>query len=116
LTLRGFIEMQNHDLEAAQQYLEQAIHIDPYASAPYIALGVVYNHAGRYAAALHASERGVSLSPRSWQGYFEMATASIAKGLYERSAVRQASGKIRWRQLRRTSFDEGVRDGAPEAL
>jgi len=87
LTLRGMIEMQRHDLEAAQRYLEDAIRIDSSLAAAYVALGAVYNHQGRYDDALRASERSTSLSPRSWQGYFEMAKASVGKGMYQRALL-----------------------------
>ena len=87
LTLRGMIEMQRHDLQAAQGYLEHAIRIDSSSAAAYVALGAVYNHEGRYDDALQASERSTSLSPRTWQGYFEMAKAAVGKGMYQKALL-----------------------------
>ncbi len=84
LTLRGLIEMQHQDLSAAQQHLEAAIQSDPNYGAAYMALGAVYNHQGRFDDAFEVSQRGITLSPRSWQGYFEMAKAAIAKGMYQK--------------------------------
>jgi tetratricopeptide (TPR) repeat protein len=85
LTLRGIIEMDGLHLADAEESLEQAIHHDPNDSAAYLALGVVYNHEARYDDAMNASQHGVSLSPRSWQGYFEMAKAAIGQGMYEKA-------------------------------
>ncbi len=83
LTLRGVIEMRKGNLAQGQDYLEQAIKADPSESAAYIALAAVYNHNGRFEDAMHASEKGLSLSPRTWQAYLEMAKASIAKSMYQ---------------------------------
>lgn len=79
--------MQNGQIERARQYLQRAARIDPNSPAAYIALGAVYNHEGRFDDALQVSQHGTSLSPRVWQGYFEMARAAVGKGLY-REALR----------------------------
>ncbi len=91
LTLRGVIELEN-DVSSARQALEHAVEIDPCEGAAYIALAAVYNHEGRFDDAMRASEKGLSLSPRAWQAYLEMAKASIAQSMYMRGLklVRQA--------------------------
>ncbi len=92
LTLRGLIELRKPDISLGQQALEQAIKVDSSESAAYIALAAVYNHQGRFNDAIRASEKGLSLAPRTWQAYLEMAKASIAKSMYESGLklVRQA--------------------------
>lgn len=84
LTLRGLIETSNGDLPAAQLDLEGAIRVDPAYSPAYVGLGVIYNHQGRFDDAMRVSQRSLTLAPKTWQGYFEMAKATIAKGMYEK--------------------------------
>ena len=92
LTLRGLIEMHQPDLSAGQEALEKAIKVDPSQSAAYIGLAAIYNHEGRFDDAMRVSERGLSLNPRTWQAYLEMAKASIAKSMYRSGLkfIRQA--------------------------
>ncbi len=87
LTLRGFMQLQKQDLEAAQKYLEQAVRIDPGSAKAYVALSGLYNREGRFDDALQASQRCTLLAPRFWQGYFEMARASLGKGMYRKALV-----------------------------
>jgi tetratricopeptide (TPR) repeat protein len=92
LTLKGVIEVAKPDVAAGRHYLEHAICVDPSETAAYIALAAVYNHDGRFDDAMRASEKGLSLAPRMWQAYLEMAKASIAKSMYQRGLkfLRQA--------------------------
>jgi tetratricopeptide (TPR) repeat protein len=92
LTLRGLVELNKQNIPIGQQYLERAIKADPSNSAAYIALAAVYNHQGRFDDAMHASEKGLSLAPRVWQAYVEMAKASIARSMYQSGLkfIRQA--------------------------
>ena len=83
LSLRGLIEMgDGADLRQPRDDLERAVQIDPAYANAYIGLGAIYNHEGRFDDAMRVSERSLSLSPNSWQAYFEMAKATIAKGMY----------------------------------
>jgi tetratricopeptide (TPR) repeat protein len=84
LTLRGQIEMSKGDLASAQQDLESAVKVDPNYGYAYISLSVIYNHQSRFDDAMRVSQRGLTLAPKSWQGYFEMAKASVGKGMYEK--------------------------------
>ena len=58
--------------------------IDPYHGPAYSTLASVYNLQGRYDDALRTLDEGVTLAPRFWQIYFEMAKASIGKRLYSK--------------------------------
>ncbi len=82
LALRGYIELIGGDITSAQQDFEDAVRVDPDCGKAYLGLGTAYNHQGRFDDAMRASQRSLSLSPKSWQAYFEMAKASIAKGMY----------------------------------
>lgn len=82
LTLRGHLELANGSIASAQQDFEDAVHIDPACGKAYVGLSIAYNHQGRFDDAMRASQRSLSLIPKSWQAYFEMAKASIAKGMY----------------------------------
>lgn len=82
LTLRGYLELTSGNIASAQQDFEDAVHLDPNCGKAYLGLGTAYNHQDRFDDAMRASQRSLSLSPKSWQAYFEMAKASIAKGMY----------------------------------
>jgi tetratricopeptide (TPR) repeat protein len=84
LTLRGIIQLNGANRPAGRESLERAVQLDPGETGAYIALAAIYNHEGRFDDALRASEKGLSLSPKAWQAYLEMAKASIAKSMYER--------------------------------
>lgn len=92
ITLRALIALSNPDIITAGQLLEHAIQVDPNNSSAYIALAAVYNHEGRFDEAMRASQKGLSLAPRAWQAYLELAKASIAKSMYRSSLqfLRQA--------------------------
>jgi Flp pilus assembly protein TadD len=85
LTVRGVLNLDNHDIAAATRDLERAIQIDGNYGLAYLALGAAYNADSRYDDALRTVEHGVTLDPKGWQGYFEMAKALFAKGDYEMS-------------------------------
>ncbi len=82
LTLRGFLERTSQQLDAAARDCEQALQVDPYYGLAYSTLASIYNLQGRYDDALRTLNEGVAVAPRAWQMYFEMAKASIAKGLF----------------------------------
>ena len=82
LTLRGLIQLRGDQIEQGRQSFEQAIQYDPAYSPAYVALAAVYNAQAHYDDALRTLELGTAIAPMAWQGYCEMAEASIGKGLY----------------------------------
>ena len=82
LTLRGLIQLRDNQIDQGRQSFEQAIQYDPAYSPAYVALGAVYNAQAHYDDALRTLELGTAIAPMAWQGYYEMAKASIGKGLY----------------------------------
>jgi tetratricopeptide (TPR) repeat protein len=85
LTLRGVLSMDNNDVAAAVEDFDRAIHADGGYSVAYGAMAAALNRLNKFDDALRAAERASSLSPNSWQPYFEMARSYIAKGDYERA-------------------------------
>jgi len=83
INLRATMALNNGDTTTARELFEQTIHIDPSNCAAYIALAAIYNHEGRFDDAMLASQKGLSLAPRTWQAYLEMAKASIARSMYQ---------------------------------
>ena len=83
LTLKGVLLVGRANIPEGQQALEHAIKVDPSQSAAYITLAAVYNHEARFDDAMSVSQKGLSLAPRMWQAYMEMAKASIAKSMYQ---------------------------------
>jgi predicted Zn-dependent protease len=88
LVLRGVLKLDQHDVAGARADMEEAVKDDPGYAMGYIALGATCNAQALYDDALRTLDRGVALSPTSWQGYFEMGKAYLGKGDF-RAALRQ---------------------------
>ena len=84
LTLRGLIQLRANQIDQGRQSFEQAIQFDPAYGRAYVALGAVYNTQAHYDDALRTLEVGTAISPLAWQPYYEMARASIGKGMYDK--------------------------------
>jgi predicted Zn-dependent protease len=82
ICLRGVLKMDKRDREGAIADFDQAIHIDPSYPMSYFALGAVYNLMSRFDEALSSLQRGTTLAPNGWQGYFEMGKAYVGKADY----------------------------------
>ena len=82
LCLRGVLKIDRQDSDGAIADLDEAIQIDSSYAMSYFALGAVYNLMSRFDDALRALERGTTLAPTAWQGYFEAAKAQIGKADY----------------------------------
>ena len=67
------------------QDFQQAIDIDPSYERADTAMSSVFNSQGQYDDAARTAEREVSLDPKAWQGYFELAKAMLGKGLYQKA-------------------------------
>lgn len=88
LTLRGIIKLSANDSTAAIESLKSAIECDGNYGLAYIVLGAAYNAVGKFEDALQPLQRGQTLTPDSWQAYFEMGRAYIGKADY-RAALEQ---------------------------
>lgn len=88
LTLRAVLKMSAADLPGAMADLQQAIDNDENCAWAYIVLGSVFNVEKKFDQAIQTLRRSESLSPSSWQLYFEMGKALVGKGQYE-AALRQ---------------------------
>jgi lipopolysaccharide biosynthesis regulator YciM len=89
LTMRGIVNLEAKNFDAAISDLDHAIKSDSGYSMSYIAMGAAYNMTQRFDDALRVLDRGVSLAPQSWQAYFEVSKAQIGKSNYE-AAIRAA--------------------------
>jgi Flp pilus assembly protein TadD len=88
MALRGILKLDVNQPQDAAADLEQAVHFDSGYPVAYIALGAAYNMLSRFDDALRAIDRGLALSPMSWQAYFEMGKAYVGKGDFA-NAVKQ---------------------------
>jgi len=79
LTLRGILKLDANDSEGALDDIHEALKLDPSYATAYIAAGAAYNRLGKYDEASLSLDRGVALSPTSWQGYFELGKTKIGK-------------------------------------
>jgi tetratricopeptide (TPR) repeat protein len=85
LTLRGALSLDKDDLAAAVNDFQKAIHADDAYAMAYGAMAAALNRLNKVDDALRAAERASSLSPNSWQPYFEMAKSYVAKADYQRA-------------------------------
>ena len=79
LTLRGLLLLDNNDVSAAVNDFDNAIRADNTYAVAYSAMAKALNRLQKFDEALRAAERASTLSPNSWQPYFEMAQSYIAK-------------------------------------
>ena len=79
LTMRGIMNLEQKNYDAAISDLDHAIKADPGYAMAYIAMGATFNMTQRFDEALQSLDRGVALAPQSWQAYFEMAKAQVGK-------------------------------------
>lgn len=97
LTLRGALSLDKEDLAAALDDFKKAIQADSTYAMAYGAMAAALNRLNRFDEALRAAERASSLSPNSWQPYFEMAKSYAAKTDYTRALqqLAHAQGQLR---------------------
>lgn len=88
LTLRGVVELNQQDSQAAIIDLDRAIKADGNYAMAYMVMGSALNMQSKFDEAIRVLQRGESLAPNYWQAYFEMAKAFIGKADYP-SALRQ---------------------------
>jgi len=79
LTLRGILLLNDNQPDEGQADLQNALKFDPSYSLAYFAMGAALNHVGKYDDALRILDRGLAISPDTWQGHFESARASLGK-------------------------------------
>lgn len=83
LALRAVLKLDTRDMPGAVADLQEAINDDQNCAFAYLVMGSVLNIQLKFDDAIRALDRGQSLSPNSWQGYFEMGKAHLGKGEYE---------------------------------
>ncbi len=82
LTLRGILELDKKQPEAAIADLDKAIKADANCALAYMVMGSALNMESKYDEAIHILERGESLAPDYWQAHFEMGKSYVGKGDY----------------------------------
>lgn len=87
LTLKAVLNLSTN-VPAAMTDLEKAIQCDGNYAMAYTVMGSALNMQSRFDEALKTLEHGQSLSPNSWQSYFEMAKSYLGKMDYS-AALRQ---------------------------
>ena len=88
LTLRGVLELNRQDSQAAVADLDKAIKADANYAMAYMVMGSALNMQSRFDEAIRALQRGESLAPTYWQAHFEMGKSYIGKADYP-AALRQ---------------------------
>jgi Flp pilus assembly protein TadD len=82
LTLRGILELDHKQTEAAIADLNHAIKSDGNYALAYMVMGSALNQESKYDQAIQSLQRGESLAPEYWQAYFEMGKSYVGKGDY----------------------------------
>lgn len=88
LTLRGVLELNHQDSQAAVADLDKAIKADANYAMAYMVMGSALNMQSKFDEAIRSLQRGESLAPNYWQAHFEMGKAYIGKADYP-AALRQ---------------------------
>ncbi|HZU33093.1 MAG TPA: tetratricopeptide repeat protein, partial [Candidatus Angelobacter sp.] len=88
LTLRGVLELNQHNVTAAVTDLDKAIQVDGSYAMAYVVMGSALNMQSKYDEAIRSLQRGESLSPDYWQVHFELGKAHLGKAEYP-EAVRE---------------------------
>jgi tetratricopeptide (TPR) repeat protein len=83
LTLRGILELDKKQPEAAIADLDKAIKADANCALAYIVMGSALNMESKFDEAIKTLEHGESLAPNYWQAHFEMGKSYIGKGDYQ---------------------------------
>lgn len=83
LTLRGILKLGEGDNGSGITDLQQAIKNDPDYAMGHIALGAGLNARRDFEEAGRALQRGMSLDPNAWQGWFELTKTDIALGKFQ---------------------------------
>jgi predicted Zn-dependent protease len=88
LTLRGVLSLDKSQPQAAIDDFDAAIHADSSYSVAYSAMGAALNQLNKFDEALRSCDRAVTLSPESWQPYFEMSKSYVGKADYPNALER----------------------------
>jgi Flp pilus assembly protein TadD len=82
LTLRGILRINDGATAEGIADFDAAIKADPSYALAYTTLGAALNQTQKFADATRTLMRAVSLQPRAWQAYYELAKASLGQGDY----------------------------------
>ena len=83
LTLRGILRLNDGSTDAGIADFDAAIKADPNYALAYTTLGAALNQMQKFGDATKTLLRAVSIQPRSWQAYYELAKASLGQGDYK---------------------------------
>ncbi len=90
LTARGILRFVAEEVNDAEVDLSRAIEVDPSYGPPYVVLASLANNDRQYDEALPLAEKGLQLSPGTWQSHVEIARALHGKGSDNGRALREA--------------------------
>ncbi len=82
LTTRAILKMDKGELEAAAADLDEALQYDSANAMAYLVYGANLNMQSKFDLAMQTLERGITLDPGAWQGYFELGKANVGKKNY----------------------------------
>jgi tetratricopeptide (TPR) repeat protein len=82
LTLRGVLSLDKNQVQAAIDDFDAAIHADRSYAIAYTGMGAALNELKKFDEALKSCDRAVTLSPDSWQPYYEMSKSYVGKADY----------------------------------
>lgn len=85
LTMRAILKMDRNEYESAATDLDKALQCDPANPTTYLVYGANLNLQSKFDLAIQSLERGVTLDPTGWQGYFELGKANIGKQNYKQA-------------------------------
>lgn len=93
LTLRGVLSLDSDKVQAAVDDFDKAIKSDPSFALAYTGMAAAMNQLQKFDDAVRSAGRAVTLAPRAWQSYFEMAKAYVGKADYRNALTQLAKAQ-----------------------
>jgi len=93
LTLRGVLALDEGNAQSSINDFDHAIHSDPGFAMAYTAMAAAMNQLSKFEDALRSANSAITLSPTSWQSYFEMARSYVGKADYQQALQQLAKAQ-----------------------
>lgn len=93
LTLRGVLSLEEGNAQLSINDFDHAIHSDPGFALAHTAMAAALNQLSKFDDALRSANRAITLSPTSWQSYFEMAKSYVGKADYQHALEQLAKAQ-----------------------
>jgi len=88
------LELASGDIDAAEHYLEHAVHLTPNVSGVHLALGIAYGQEGHFEKAIKEFNEAIRLQPNNFWAYVDLADA-LGRSKHSQEEITAAQQAIR---------------------